>query len=250
MATILNPTPTHGTNDPFGAVPGQLGLPDPFGDLNKVAGGGLGALNKNLLTNLTSESLGVISPATRNALAITNAQRGQGSGMPLSGLSTNDLFGNIAGFSEGLQKQAADQYGSVLGAMKATQTNTGELQTEIANTNALRNAASDPRQKFNLAKSLYDEYAAKVRGPGGGISFGPQPFAPSPLLSAGGAAPTTYSGTGAAPYAPKPGGPFNVTGNTIGGGPDTGGVVNPLFADEWGNTFGGAGGRQIGEDHA
>lgn len=186
MPLNLYPTPTQGTGTAFGAVPGVLGLPDPFGDLNKAAGGGLGPLNQNLLTNLTSESLGVISPGTRNALAITNAQRGQGSGMPLSGLSTNDLFGNIAGFSEGLQKQAADQYSSLIPTISKTQTVDPALQTEIANINALRSAAPSPTAQFNLAKSLYDQYAAKVRGPGGGISFAPQPYTPKPLDFSGG----------------------------------------------------------------
>lgn len=244
MPTILSPSPTRGTGDAFGLVPGQLGLPDPFGDLNKVAGGGLGALNKNLLANLTANSLGVISPGTRNALAITNAQRFQGTGMPLSGLSTNDLFGNIAGFSEGLQKQAADQYGPLVGAMKSTQTVDPGLQTEIANTNALRGAAADPRAKFNLAKSLYDEYAAKVRGPAGGISFGPQPTTPKPLdfgsinvggggvgLGAGGPSGPAYDPSKFDWYSSTFGKPAS-TGTTK--GPGNTFIGNPMWADEYG----------------
>ncbi len=205
MPLQLNPTPTQGTGTAFGKVPGALGLPDPFGDLSKVAPG-LAGLNKNILGNLTSESLGVISPGTRNALQLAAAQRGVGGGMgPNSGLSTNDLFGNIAGFSEGLQNQALQGYNSLIPTISKTQTVDPALQTEISNVNALRRAAPSPQQQFNLAKSLYDEYAAKVRGPGGGISFSPQPFSPSPLLSAGGTAPTNYSGTGESPYVSKTG---------------------------------------------
>ncbi len=172
MATILNPAPTQGTGTPYGAVPGSLGLPDPFSDLSKVAPG-LGGVNKNLLTNLTSNSLGILSPGTRNALQLAASQRGVQSGMgPNSGLSTNDLYGNIAGFSEGLQKQAVQDYSSLIPTISGTQTVNPALQSEIANTNALRGAAPSPTAAANYAKQLFDEYLNKVRGPGGGTVGG------------------------------------------------------------------------------
>jgi len=221
MPTILNPTPTEGTGTPFGKVPGALGLPDPFGDLSKVAPG-LGGLNKNLLTNLTANSLGIVSPGTRNALQLTNAQTASGSGMPFSGLSDRALFGNIAGFTEGLQEKALQDYNSLIPTIKSTQTVSPELQTEIANRNAINAAAPSPRAAANYAKQLFDEYAAKVRGPGGGISFAPQPYTPKPLdfgnLGVGGGGVGVGAGGPTAPTVAN-NGLFNVTGNTIGGGP-------------------------------
>jgi hypothetical protein len=252
MPTILNPTPTQGTGTPFGSVPGALGLPDPFGDLSKVAPG-LGALNKNLLGNLTSESLGIISPGTRNALQLTNAQTGVGSGMPFSGLSTNQLFGNIAGFSEGLQKQAADQYSSLIPTISKTQTVSPELQTEIANRNSINAAAPSPTAAANYAKQLFDEYAAKVRGPGGGISFGPQPSTPRPLdfgNPAGGTAPPdtrgltfggqTYYG-GATPGGGGGGGITSLAGDVGAGGVPINTGSNPVTGTSNFDPFGGFG---------
>ena len=172
----LTPPPTEGTGTAFGAVPGNLGLPDPFGDLSKVAPG-LGGVNQNLLTNLTSESLGQISPGTRNALQLAAAQRGVGAGMgPFSGLSTNDLFGNIAGFSEGLQNRAAQQYASLIPTMSGTQTVTPALQTDIANRNATMAAAPNPTAAASYARQLFDDYARMVRGPGGGTGPANNPF--------------------------------------------------------------------------
>jgi hypothetical protein len=225
-----------------------LGLPDPFGDLSKVAPG-LGALNKNLLGNLTSESLGIVSPGTRNALQLTNAQTGVGSGMPLSGLSTNQLFGNIAGFSEGLQKQAADQYSSLIPTISKTQTVSPELQTEISNRNSINAAAPSPRAAANYAKQLFDEYAAKVRGPGGGISFGPQPSTPRPLdfgNPAGGTAPPdtrglTFGGQtfygGATPTT----GVTSLAGDIGEGGVPSNTVSNPVTGTSNFDPFGGFG---------
>ncbi len=217
MAINLNPAPTQGTGNAFGAVPGSLSLPDPFSDLNKAAGGGLGALNKNLLTDLTANSLGILSPGARNALQLTNAQTASGSGMPLSGLSDMALFGNVADYSNKLQQQAFQNYNALIPTISKTQTVDPALQTEISNVNALRGAAPSPQAQFNLAKSLYDEYAAKVRGPGGGTSFGPQPsiFPPVDRGPAGGIIPPDNRQFWDPP--PK-GGPFTVTGNTVGGG--------------------------------
>ncbi len=205
-------------------MPGNLGLPDPFGDLSKVAPG-LAGVNKNLLGNLTSNSLGIISPGTRNALQLAASQRGVASGMgPNSGLSTNDLFGNIAGFSEGLQKQAVQDYNSLIPTMSKTQTVDPALQTEIANTNALRGAAPSPTAAANYAKQLFDEYASKIRGPGGGTFGGGGP--------AGGTKPTPWDSS------------FGQGGGTVTGGALGTPTAAPTQPFDWFNaTFGaGAGG--------
>ncbi len=229
----LNPAPQAGLGA-FGAVPGNLGLPDPFGDLSKVAPG-LAGVNQNLLGNLTSNSLGILSPGTKNALQLAAAQKGVGSGMgPFSGLSTNDLFGNIAGFSEGLQKQAVQDYGTLIPTMSKTQTVDPALQTEISNVNALRGAAPSPTAAASYAKQLFDEYVGKLRGPAGGsTSFGgpaggTRPPAPAFNDAAflGGGVQMTGGARGTPTPTPAPFDWFNATfgANPAGASADVGGV--------------------------
>jgi hypothetical protein len=210
-------------------------------------------VNKNLLTNLTSNSLGIISPGTRNALQLAAAQRGVAGGMgPNSGLSTNDLFGNIAGFSEGLQKQAVQDYSSLIPTISGTQTVNPALQTEIANRNSINAAAPSPQAAASYAKQLFDEYAAKVRGPAGGISFGPQPYTPAPLnfgSPAGGTAPDTrginYGGTtyygGATPGAGGATGITSLAGDVGAGGVPINTGSNPVTGTSNFDPFGGFG---------
>lgn len=254
MPTILNPTPTQGTGTPFGSVPGNLGLPDPFGDLSKVAPG-LGGVNQNLLTNLTANSLGIVSPGTRNALQLTNAQNATRSGMGISGLSDQALFGNIADYSNKLQQQAVQDYNTLIPTLSRTQTVDPALQTEIANTNAIRGAAPSPTAAANYAKMLFDEYAAKVRGPGGGytITGSPAggtrtPAAPSPGADASfwGGGGTMVGGPGAGTTGTTPA-PFDWFASTFGRpaaggaaparGPGNTFIGNPMFADEFGDSF-------------
>lgn len=102
--------------------------------------------------------------------------------MPGSGLETNQLFGNIAGFSERLQQQGVGNYLSAAGTLGRLQTDPG-LAAEISARNADLAAAPDPRlahdqQIRDYLNSLATSYGLSnpSRGPWwapGGISTPP-----------------------------------------------------------------------------
>lgn len=170
----LNPQPTTG-NGPFGAVPGQLGLPDPAGDLAHQIPG-LSNLNSAASSGILGKLNGQLSPGTLNALKNASAQFGVSSGMPGSGLSSNSFLGNVAGASEAQQTAGVQQYNSFVPTVSGTQTVNPALQNEIATQNSLNAAAPDPTQAASYAKQLFDQYLSSMRGgggnrgPGGGTS--------------------------------------------------------------------------------
>lgn len=118
---------------------------------------------------------------TLNALKTGAAQFGVASGMPGSGLETNQLFGNIAGFSEGQQQKGVQNYLSEVGVLGPTMTNPN-LAAEISSRNALFAAAPDPKlaaeqafqdwlRGFNLTRA-----AGTPAGPwAAGGTLGPSP---------------------------------------------------------------------------
>ena len=165
MAYVLSPTPTSGTG--AGLVPGQLGLPTPAADLATQIPG-LAGINKTMSGDIMSQLQGELSPGTLNALKTNSAQWGVGSGMPGSGLNFNNLMGNIAGFSEGQVAKGEAAYSPFVGAVSGTQTVSPELQTTIAQQNALNAAAPSP----SYAEQLFQQYMQGVRGPGGGTMIG------------------------------------------------------------------------------
>src|SRR5207244_9608862 len=83
----LNPTPGFGMCA-FGAVPGQLSLPNPFADISSVFPN-LGGINKQASSNILSKLRGQLSPETQAALQDASARFGISSGMPGSGLQRN-----------------------------------------------------------------------------------------------------------------------------------------------------------------
>lgn len=167
----LHPQPTSGQGA-FGAVPGQLGLPDPAGDLARQVPG-LSGLNSSASAGIQAKLNGELSPGTLNALKNASAQYGVSSGMPGSGLSSNQFLGNVAGASEAQQAAGIQQYNSYIPTVSGTQTVNPALQNEIATQNSLNAAAPDPTQAASYAKQLFDQYLAQMRGPGGGTSGGP-----------------------------------------------------------------------------
>jgi hypothetical protein len=89
---------------------------------------------------------------TLNALKTGAAQFGVSSGMPGSGLEQNQLFGNIAGFSEGQQEKGVRNLLAQTSAFGPTMTNPN-LAAEISARNADYAAAPDPKlaaqEQFN-----------------------------------------------------------------------------------------------------
>lgn len=128
----------------YGSVPGPISTPpNLFAQLSGLVPGftrntgGAGSV-------ISSQLAGTVSPATLNALKTASAQFGVGAGMPGSGLEANELFGNIAGFSEGQQQKGVQNYLSEVGALGPTMTNPN-LAAEIAARNAAFAAAPDPK---------------------------------------------------------------------------------------------------------
>ncbi len=164
------PSPTGGRG-PYGAVPGQIGIPNPYADLSGALGNNaLPEANKLVGSDLIAQLGGHVSPGTTNALRIAAAQQygpgGAGLG-PGSQFATDALFNNIAGFSEGQTKQGESAYPNLINTISKTQTVDPALLTDIANRNAMFGAAPDPTAAQNLAQKLFNDYLSSMRGGGG-----------------------------------------------------------------------------------
>lgn len=174
-----NPQPQSGTG-PFGLVPGAISTPNVFSDLSKVYPN-LSGTNENVSGLINSQLSGQLSPQTMNALKDASARFGVASGMPGSGLATNQLFGNIADFSQKLQQQGIQNYNQTIPTISSTQTVNPALQTQIAETNAVNAAAPNPEAAQTYAKKLFDQYLQKLSG--GSSPWGFHPVGRSPTTS-------------------------------------------------------------------
>lgn len=170
----LNPAPQAGSG-PYGSVPGQLGLPNPAGDLAQQFPN-LSGVNSEVSNSILDQLRGKLSPATIAALQDQAATFGVTSGMPGSGLAANRGLRDL-GLATEQQVQAGQRaYGSLVPVVSQTQTVNPALQAEIAGTNASNAAAPNPGQAASEAKKIFDEYLAKANpagatfGAGGGNS--------------------------------------------------------------------------------
>ncbi len=179
----VSPAPRSG-NGAYGLVPGQLGLPDPHGDLARVLPG-LDNLTGKASNDILSQLNGELSPETINALTNKAAELGVAGGMPGANTWDHLLLGNIAGGIESLQNQGIGNYNTFVPNVSRTQTVSPELQADIANTNAINAAAPDPAAAASEAERLYNKYRQSI-GPAGGSVTGGSP--------AGGTRATTTSG--------------------------------------------------------
>lgn len=148
----------------YGRVPGNLSLPDPFGDISSVYPN-LAKTNSGVSEDILSKLGGTLSPGTQRALTDAAASHGVSSGMPGSGFSWNNLYGNIAGASEAQQQQGISDFNQTLPTVAGTETVSPALQTEIGNQNAVNNASPNPAAAASYAKQLYDQYLSSIRGP-------------------------------------------------------------------------------------
>ncbi len=137
----------------YGQVPGPIGIPPNIFSQLSGAVPNFGALTSGTGNLIQSQQSGAVSPQTLNALKTGAAQFGVASGMPGSGLETNQLFGNIAGFSEGQQEKGIHNYLAMISGLGPTMTNPN-LAAEISARNADYAAAPDPQkaaeEQFNL----------------------------------------------------------------------------------------------------
>lgn len=166
----------------YGSVPSPIGVPPNLFTQLSGAIPNFSANTSGASNVIGSELAGTVSPMTLNALKTGAAQFGVASGMPGSGLETNQLFGNIAGFSEGQQQKGVSNYLSEVGALGPTMTNPN-LAADISARNADLAAAPDPKlaaqQAFNdwlRGFSITQSASNPQRGPWwapGGISTPP-----------------------------------------------------------------------------
>lgn len=201
----------------YGTVPGPIATPPSvFDQLGNISG------FKPLLTGtentISGEQSGTVSANTLNALKNAAATFGVTSGMPGSGLETNSLFGNIAGFSENQQNRGIKDFMSLLTGLGPTMTNPN-LAASIADRNAMMASAPDPEkaamaqldqwmQKFKLANAnpAGGTGTWKNSGPSyAGVRSGPNLSAPG---SASGFDPATDFGGASGPFAARPSSTF------------------------------------------
>lgn len=200
----LNPQPTAGVG-PYGAVPGQLGLPDPAADLGRqipnlaqLNAGASGAIESALIGELPDDVLRQIQDAS--------ARFGVSGGMPGAGLYGNRSLRDIGLTSLDQQRWGASAYPQFVGAVSGTQTVSPALQNEIASQNALNAAAPNPSDAAARTKSLFDQYSQSIGGSGGG-GYGGSGTISAPQRTSS----PSYSGgaqsySGSAPSVPSGGG--------------------------------------------
>lgn len=179
----LNPAPTSGQGA-FGAVPGQLGLPNStYSQLTQNIPGFSG-LNSATVNSIGSQLSGNLSQGTQNLLqdkaAAFGVSAGVPGGTPGNTLTTQNLLNNLGLTSEQLNQQGVanyNQFSNLLGQQQISP----ELQSNIAETNSINAAAPDPAAAQNYALQLYQEYM-NLQNPSGGKSVGAD--APGTLASA------------------------------------------------------------------
>ncbi len=164
----LNPTPMQG-NGPFGMVPGQLGLPNPAGDLAGQVPG-LAGLNQQVSDTIGSYLGGELPPDVIAGIRDAAAKFGVTSGMPGSGLARNIVPRDIGLTSLDLKNRGLAAYNSFIPTVSGTQTVRPELQNQIAEQNAVNASAPNPGQAQSYAKQLFDQYLARLSQGGRGSS--------------------------------------------------------------------------------
>jgi hypothetical protein len=202
----VSPSPTGGQG-PYGAVPGNIGIPpNAFQQATSVAPGL--AKTGQLTNNIMSELQGDINPQALKNMQEAAASYGISSGMPGSNavpgtLAFNKNLRNIGLDTLSVQRQGQQDYLSALQGIGATQT-PQSLATEVAAHNAQLNAAPDPSQAAAAQLQAYWSALNATRGPGGGSFAGP-----SPGGGTGAYSPTPFSGGTPALGGGSPGGGVN-----------------------------------------
>ncbi len=141
----LNPTPHPGFGA-FGLVPGPLGVPEPFGNIDP-----------NLVGNVINSHIrGQLSPEELNAIQDENARFGIDSGMPGAGLNRNRGLRNLGLDTGRRQAQGLAEYNALVPG--------AGLLNEIATQNSLNAAAPDPAAAASYAEQLFNRYRNSIPG--------------------------------------------------------------------------------------
>lgn len=160
------PLPRSGTN-PYGYIPGNIGLPDPAADLARVYPN-LGPTNAAVSGNIMAELQGQLSPGTIRQLQDAAATFGVQSGMPGSQFQGYSGLRNLGLASEQLSQRGLADYNAATQGISQTQTVNPALQAQIAETNAINAAAPDPTLAAQEEQRKFDEYLSMLMGAGGG----------------------------------------------------------------------------------
>lgn len=237
-----NPSPKLQGQGPYGAVPGNIGIPPSTWQQTIGVAPGLGNTSQ-LTKNIMSELQGDINPQALKNMQDAAASYGVSSGMPGSNaipgtLAFNKNLRNIGLDTMAVQRQGQQDYLSALQGIGGAQTPQA-LAAEIAAHNAQLNAAPDPAQAAQQQLANYWNALNAIRGPGGGTGQGTGPQggtgALAPQVPGLPSAPQQFGGA-----FPNYGSDFSY--QTPGGSSLTwaGGAPLDLFGD-LGSAFGGAG---------
>jgi hypothetical protein len=215
----IDPNPTSGSGSPYGAVPGNIGIPpniyEQLGAINPELANQTGTANQNIMSELRGE----LSPETLAALQNNAAQFGAKSGMPGSQFQGYYGLSGLKDTIEGRQRQGEEDYLAMLKGVGATLT-PQQLAADIASRNATMRAAPDPlaaaNQQMQDWQNKFNQTAGGTRiNPGGGTG------APASIMPTSQGFQGPYGATGPFTNPTQPNNaPVNVTGNTVGGGAD------------------------------
>lgn len=165
-----NPSPRPGTYDEaYGGVPGTIGRPDPFGELSAIYPN-LSQSNAQLSENVLAQQRGELSPNTVDDTWDDAARYGITSGMPGGDLSKRRAVKQLGLEREAQVQRGIQNYLASLAGVSRTQTVSPELETEIANRNAIMNSAPVPRANAEELQRIFDRNTGIGRG-GGGVTY-------------------------------------------------------------------------------
>lgn len=169
-----SPAPRAGQGA-YGAVPGNIQNPNPFGDLSSLYPN-LSGTNAQASGNILNELEGNLSPSTIANIRNHAASFGVSSGMPGSDFQGYQGLTNLGLTTEKLQGQGLHDYLDAITGISKTQTVDPALQTEIATQNSVWNAAPDPAAAAKEQQNLFDQYLKKTMSPAGGTGGSNMPW--------------------------------------------------------------------------
>lgn len=215
--TNLAPPPQSGVPNPFGLVPGNIPAFNPAGDL-AAQYPNLSQTNEALSGDILNKLNGYLSPSTLNSIQRQfGGQGGIASGMPGSGLTWNNVYGNIIGAQENQRQQGIQDYVAAIPAVSQTQTVSPAIQAIVAEQNAVNQSAPNPQMAQTYAQQLFNQYLNQVRGPAGGRG--------SPFSGFGGDFGSPSGGSGALGFGFGTMGRSNTSPASYGGTP-SGNIIN------------------------
>ena len=183
MAYQISPPPVTGQGA-FGMVPGQISAPPSIWDQLNQNVPNYGAMTTSATGQIQNQLAGNLSPSTMYNIGNYGASRGVSLVHPNSPMSTMIGMGLTGTSTEGQVQSGLQNFNQFANTAGSQQQNPA-LLTNIAETNAVTGSAPDPSQSAAYAKSLYDEYLAKMNPAGGTGSFSASPMSGNPYAGMG-----------------------------------------------------------------